>query len=56
MKKKNIEKSKIEEIIQHLNEDKKKIPEKNPLYEKFANEKNVVSLAMSSNLVKSSGF
>jgi hypothetical protein len=54
--KKNIEKSKIEEIIQHLNEDKKKIPEKNPLYEKFANEKNVVSLAMSSNLVKSSGF
>jgi hypothetical protein len=54
--KKNMEKSKIEEIIQHLNEDKKKIPEKNPLYEKFANEKNVVSLAMSSNLVKSSGF
>ena len=54
--KKNMEKSKIEEIIQHLNEDKKKVPEKNPLYEKFANEKNVVSLAMSSNLVKSSGF
>ena len=54
--KKNLEKSRFEEMIQHFNEDKKKIPDKNPLFEKFASEKNVVSLTMSTNLVKSTGF
>jgi hypothetical protein len=54
--KKNNEKSRLEEMIQHLNEGKKNVPDKNPLYQKFSNEKNTVSLTMSENIVKSTGF